>query len=83
MKNDTLSIIKEQLLKKEDSLSEYACKSSSAIRLNKQKEDIRPSFFHDTDLIIHSSSYARYMRKTQVYSLKDMIILQPECFMFN
>ena len=70
MKNDTLSIIKEQLLKKEDSLSEYACKSSSAIRLNKQKEDIRPSFFHDTDLIIHSSSYARYMRKTQVYSFK-------------
>ena len=68
---NTLEIIKENLLKKEDNLSKYACKSSDAIRLNKKEEDIRPAFFHDTDTIIHSNSYARYMGKTQVYSFKD------------
>ena len=65
---DTLDIIKENLLKKEDSLSEFATKSSDAIRLYPKKEDIRPAFFHDTDTIIYSNSYARYMDKTQVYS---------------
>jgi len=68
---DTLKVIKENLLKKEDSLSKYACKSSDAIRLFPKEEDIRPAFFHDTDTIIHNNSYARYMGKTQVYSFKD------------
>ena len=68
---DTLEIIKENLIKREDSLSKYACKSKDAIRLSPKDEDIRPSFFHDTDSIIHSSSYARYMDKTQVYSFKE------------
>lgn len=68
---DTLKIIKENLLRKEDGLSKYACKSSDAIRLFPKEEDIRPAFFHDTDTIIHSNSYARYMGKTQVYSFKD------------
>ena len=68
---DTLAIIKENLVKREDSLSKYACKSSEAIRIKEQEEDIRPSFFHDTDTIIHSSAYARYMDKTQVYSFKE------------
>ena len=67
---NNLDIIKDNLLKREDYLSEFACKSSSAIRLKKYKEDIRPPFFHDTDTIIHSRSYARYMKKTQVYSFK-------------
>ncbi len=65
---DTLEVIKENLLKKEDSLSKYACKSVDAIRLNPKEEDIRPPFFRDTDKIIYSNSYARYMDKTQVYS---------------
>lgn len=65
---DNLDIIKDNLLKNETSLSKYACKSSEAIRLYPKKEDIRPAFFHDTDTIIHSNSYARYMDKTQVYS---------------
>ena len=68
---NTLNIIKENLLKEEESLSKYACKSSDAIRLFPKEEDIRPAFFHDTDTIIHSNSYARYMGKTQVYSFKD------------
>lgn len=67
---DSLNIIKENLLKKEEGLSKYACKSCDAIRLNPKEEDIRPAFFHDTDTIIHSNSYVRYMGKTQVYSFK-------------
>ena len=68
---DSLNIIKENLLKKEENLSKYACKSSDAIRLYPKEEDIRPAFFHDIDTIIHSNSYARYMGKTQVYSFKN------------
>mgnify|MGYP002627207829 CR=1 FL=1 len=68
---NTLEIIKDNLLKREENLSKYACKSEQAIRLKERKEDFRPPFFHDTDTIIHSSSYARYMDKTQVYSFKE------------
>ena len=60
--------IKENLLKREDNLSEYATKSSSAIRLKKEIDDIRTPFFRDIDRIIHSISYTRYMDKTQVFS---------------
>ncbi len=65
---DTLNLIKNDLLKREDILSKYACKSMDAIRLKEIKEDIRPAFFRDTDRVIHSSPYTRYMNKTQVYS---------------
>lgn len=68
---EIINIIKENLIKKESELSKYACKSSEAIRLRAKEEDIRPAFFHDTDTIIHSNSYARYMDKTQVYSFLD------------
>ena len=68
---DTLELIKENLLKNEEHLSKYACKSENAIRMKEKKEDFRPSFFRDTDTIIHSSSYARYMNKTQVFSFKN------------
>ena len=39
------------------------------------RHNIRPSFFHDTDRIIHSRAYTRYIDKTQVFYLFDMIIL--------
>lgn len=65
---NTLDTIKNNLLIKEEGLSKFATKSSEAIRLKPKKEDVRPAFFHDTDTIIHSNSYARYMDKTQVYS---------------
>ena len=68
---DTLNLVKDNLLKREDSLSIFATKSIDAIRLKDGLEDIRPAFFHDTDIIIHSNSYARYMDKTQVYSFKE------------
>ena len=68
MEKGILDTIKNNLLTKEEGLSKYATKSSDAVRLKPKKEDIRPAFFHDTDSIIHSNSYARYMDKTQVYS---------------
>ena len=64
--------IRKYLLEKEESLSQFACKSKNAILL---KEDIRTkdnesrtAFSKDTDRIIHSFSYTRYIDKTQVYS---------------
>ena len=47
-------------LAQEASYSEYATKSSSAIRLTSEESDIRTSFFRDADRIIHSLSYNRY-----------------------
>jgi dGTPase len=63
--------IKNNLLQKENNLSEYATKSSSAIRLKEDIEDIRPAFFRDVDRIIHSISFTRYMDKTQVFSFME------------
>lgn len=62
---------RKNFLLKEEHLSSYATKSSEAIRLKEQEEDIRPAFFHDTDRIIHSLSYTRYIDKTQVYSFQE------------
>ena len=56
--------IKKQLLKKEEYLSKYACRSSDSIRLIEEESDIRPSFFRDIDRIIYSLSYTRYIDKT-------------------
>jgi len=60
--------LKEIMLTNEKIFSQYACKSEKGIKLNEEKEDIRPMFFRDIDKIIHSQSYARYIDKTQVYS---------------
>ena len=64
--------IKEEILKREETLSEFACKSKDAILLKKDERlkynESRPAFSKDTDRIIHSMSYARYIDKTQVYS---------------
>ena len=64
--------IKELMLKNENNLSKHACFDKDAIRLDESifVEDIRPNYFRDTDRIIHSASYARYMDKTQVFSKK-------------
>ena len=57
------------------SLSEYACKSDSGLRKEPEREkvpdskNIRPAFSHDTDKIIHSHAYSRYIDKTQVFYL--------------
>ena len=63
---------KNNFLKKEENLSEYATKSSESIRLKDlTDDDIRPSFFRDIDRIIHSLSYSRYADKTQVFPYKE------------
>lgn len=49
-------------------LSEYATKDDEAIRLNYEENDIRPPFFRDIDRVLYSSSYTRYIDKTQVFS---------------
>ena len=70
-------IVKNNLKREYSSLSKYACKSSRGKRLYPEREvipdrqNIRPSFFHDTDRIIHSRAYTRYIDKTQVFFLFD------------
>ena len=66
MKN--LEKAKENMLLREDILSEYACKSEEGILIKEDKEDLRPIFFRDIDRIIHSLGYTRYIDKTQVFS---------------
>lgn len=62
--------IKENMGNKNKYLSPFATKDESFVRLKKQDDflDIRPPFFKDTDSIIHSLSYTRYIDKTQVFS---------------
>jgi len=79
MKNTTLNpeIAKEILIsnlqRERKTLSKHACLSKSAIRFAEDdipdKINIRPAFFHDTDKIIHSLAYTRYIDKTQVFYL--------------
>jgi len=64
--------IKQDFLTQEESLSQYACKSKDAILLKKddrlRENESRTAFSKDTDRIIHSMNYTRYIDKTQVYS---------------
>jgi dGTPase len=56
-------------------LSKHACRSNRGRRKFPEKEatpdrtNVRPVFFHDTDRIIHSLAYSRYIDKTQVFYL--------------
>lgn len=63
--------IRLNMLKGETLLSPFATKSTDAIRIKFEENDIRPPFFRDTDRIIHTSSYTRYADKTQVFSNVD------------
>ena len=63
--------IESRLNGKENSLAAYACKSAQAIRFHEALEDLRPNFFHDSDKIIHSYCYSRYIDKTQVFYLVE------------
>ena len=62
---------RNNFLKKESYLCEFATKSIDFLRVREENEDIRPPFFHDIDRIIHSLSYTRYIDKTQVYPLNS------------
>lgn len=63
--------VRKRMNIKNQYLSKYACKDDEGIRLKKDVEDIRPSFFRDIDKIIYSLSYTRYSDKTQVFSIND------------
>jgi dGTPase len=58
--------------KREALLSPLASISSDAVRRhNRTSEDIRTPYSRDTDRIIHTRAYTRYIDKTQVFSLVD------------
>lgn len=73
--NEIYSEIIKNNLKREKILSKYACKSIMGVRRHPEREEIedriniRPAFFHDTDRIIHSLAYTRYIDKTQAFFL--------------
>lgn len=75
MEGKLLQKIIEQNNRREKSIMcEEACFSKDAIRFFPKREkipdekNIRQPFFHDTDRIMHSLSYTRYIDKTQVFS---------------
>lgn len=58
------------LNRREALFSQNATKSSDALRkLDTKNEDIRAPYSRDADRILHSRAYARYIDKTQVFSL--------------
>ena len=68
---ETKNRIEARLNAKERSLAPYACRSAQAYRYHDAPEDVRPNFFHDSDKIIHSYCYSRYIDKTQVFYLVE------------
>lgn len=75
--NIFVNILKNNHKREEKILSKYATKSSQGVRKFPRREkipdknNIRPTFFHDADKIIHSLAYTRYIDKTQVFYLFD------------
>ncbi len=70
--NEVTLKIKENMAIKNKYLSLYATKDEEAYRFfNVIDDDFRPPYMRDSDRIIYSLSYTRYMDKTQVFSLND------------
>lgn len=65
----------ENMKRHNENLSKYASKDDDAIRMQTATEDFRTPYFRDIDKILYSTSYTRYMDKTQVFSFEnnDMI----------
>ena len=68
MENEVIQKIENQIKKSSILLKDYATKYDEAIRLVEDEKDFRLDFQRDSDRIIHSHSYTRYINKTQVYS---------------
>ncbi len=70
MTPDNIKQLKD-LFQTEYGLGELGISDSAAIRYyqesEKDRRDIRTPFFRDTDRIIHSKAYARYIGKSQVF----------------
>lgn len=69
------NVVLNNLHRERRTLSKFACKNIKGIRKCPEREkvhdreNIRPVFFHDTDKIMHSDAYSRYIDKTKVFSL--------------
>lgn len=68
-----LQTVRVQLDKDEEcNFSGLACLSGQAVRrVEEERSDYRQPFAQDADRILHSKAYARYIDKTQVFSLVD------------
>jgi dGTPase len=66
--------IRRSIEAKYDSLlSRYACKNSSAVRMNSDDDEIRPPFSIDRDRIMYSGAYKRLAGKTQVIYFSSLL----------
>ena len=64
--------IRRNMLLRNITLSPYACYDRDAYRFyNVIDDDFRAPFYRDSDRIIYSLSYTRYMDKTQVFSFNE------------
>ncbi len=70
-------ILENNLSREYKTFSPYACKSNRGVRrypdkeMISDKQNIRQTYFHDTDRILHSLAYTRYIDKTQAFFLFD------------
>ena len=67
MRGELFDKVRQLNIMRERSLAEGATRSAEGVRRLAEDEDIRPSFSRDTDRIIHSRPYTRYIDKTQVF----------------
>ena len=66
------TLIRTYIGERESLFSPLASVSADAVRRhNRKPEDIRTPYSRDTDRIIHTRAYARYIDKTQVFSLVE------------
>ena len=66
------ALIQTYISNRESLFSPLASVSTDAVRRhNRKPEDIRTPYSRDTDRIIHTRAYARYIDKTQVFSLVE------------
>lgn len=69
------NILIDNLKREKETIGKNGCKSKDGIRKYPEREEIpdreniRQIFSHDTDRIIHSLAYTRYIDKTQVFYL--------------
>jgi len=64
-------IFKQKKIREKTLIRNQGTKSLDAIRRHNENipdnKNYRPAYFHDTDRIIHSKAYSRYIDKTQVF----------------
>ncbi len=73
MRREIDNVLLGQILTRNESrenlLSEFATISSDSTRRIEEPDEVRSKFFRDSDRIIHSKAYTRYIDKTQVFYL--------------